>query len=118
MDSIQDATCECSEPSMRKYGLPCVHNAAHAEKAGLTPESIVHWKDTTVAWKRAYKGLEWPVLSMDNVDNSDLINPMVQYPPVVDPKCGRPVRVSWAPKRRVASRWDVSWAPKRRGASR
>jgi hypothetical protein len=92
-DSMQDATCECSEPSVRKYGLPCAHNVAHAEKAGLTPESIVHWKDTTVAWKMAYEGLEWPVLSMVNVDTSDLVNPMVQYPPVVAPKCGRPVRV-------------------------
>ena len=93
MNSMQDATCECSEPSTRKYGLPCVHNLAHAEKAGLTPESIVHWKDTTLAWKRAYDGLEWPVLSMVNVDTSVLVNPMVQYPPVVAPKCGRPVRV-------------------------
>jgi hypothetical protein len=92
-DSMQDATCECSEPSVRKYGLPCAHNVAHVEKAGLTPESIVHWKDTTVAWKMAYEGLEWPVLSMVNVDTSDLVNPMVQYPPVVAPKCGRPVRV-------------------------
>ena len=98
MNSMQDATCECSEPSTRKYchGLPCVHNVAHAEKAGLTAESIVHWKDTTVSWKRAYEGLECPVLSMVNVeavDTSDLVNPMVQYPPVVSPKCGRPVRV-------------------------
>jgi hypothetical protein len=38
MNSMQDATCECSEPSVRKYGLPCVHNVAHAEKAGLTSE--------------------------------------------------------------------------------
>ena len=46
-----------------------------------------------MAWKMAYEGLEWPVLSMVNVDTSDLVNPMVQYPPVVAPKCGRPVRV-------------------------
>ena len=32
MNSIQDATCECSDPSMLKYGLPCVYNVAHAEK--------------------------------------------------------------------------------------
>jgi hypothetical protein len=93
MNSIQDATCECSDPSMLKYGLPCVYNVAHAEKEGLMPESFVHWNDTTVAWKRAYEGLEWTVLSMVNVDTSDLVNPMVQYPPVVVPKCGRPVRV-------------------------
>jgi len=30
---------------------------------------------------------------MVNVETSDLVNPMVQYPPVVAPKCGRPVRV-------------------------
>ena len=68
-------------------------NLLHAEKSGLTPESIVHWKDTTLSWKRAYEGLDWPVLSMLNVDTSILVNPMVQYPPVVAPKCGRPVRV-------------------------
>jgi hypothetical protein len=64
------------------------------ESRKMTPEFIVHWKDTTVAWKMAYEGLEWPVLSMVNDDTSDLVDPMVQYPPVVAPKCGRPVRTS------------------------
>jgi len=59
----------------------------------LTPYTHIHWKETTVAWKRAYEGLDWTVLSMVNIDTSDRINPMVQYPPVVPPKCGRPVRV-------------------------
>jgi hypothetical protein len=39
-NSMQDATCECSETSVRKYGLPCAHNIAHAEKAGMTVEAI------------------------------------------------------------------------------
>jgi hypothetical protein len=92
MFQMRHATCECSETSVRKYGLPCAHNIAHAEKAGMTAESIVHWKDTTVAWKRQYAGLEFPVLSMFNIDSSDLIDPMVQYPPVVAAKPGRPNR--------------------------
>jgi hypothetical protein len=76
-NSMQDATCECSETFVRRYGLPCAHNIAHAEKAGMTAESIVHWKDTTVAWKCQYAGLEFPVLSMFNIDSSDLIDPVL-----------------------------------------
>ena len=89
---MQDATCECSETSVRRYGLPCVHNIAHAEKAGMTAESIMHWKDTTLTWKHQYVRLEFPVPSMFNIDSSDLINPMVQYPPVVAAKPGCPNR--------------------------
>ena len=40
----------------------------------------------------AYAGLEFPVLSMFNIDSSDLIDLVVQYPPVVAPKPLRPNR--------------------------
>jgi hypothetical protein len=99
-NSMQVATCECSETSVRKYGLPCAHNIAHAEKAGMTAESIVHWKDITVVWKRQYAGLEFPVLSMFKIDSIDVINPMVQYPPV-SPK---PVRTGPDVARLVSGR--------------
>jgi hypothetical protein len=90
LNSMQDAQCECSETSLRKYGMPCAHNIAHAQKAGETAESIVHWKDTTMAWKRQYAGLLYPALSTYNIDTSALLDPKLQYPPVASPAPGRP----------------------------
>ena len=72
------------------FGLGTLLNITHVEKTGMTVELIVHWKDTTVVWKRQYIRLEFPVLLMFNIDSINLIDPMVQYPPVVasKPFCG------------------------------
>ena len=87
---MHDVHCECSEISARAFGLPCAHCGGHAEFLGITPEDIVHCKDTTVGWQRQYEGLEFPLLSSTSIQNSVLHQPTLQYPPVDAPKCGRP----------------------------
>ena len=77
---------------MRKYGLPCVHCVGHAEYLGKDAEEIVHWKDSTKAWKIQYEEA-YPVLSVLAIDTSVLCDPLLQYPPVAAPKCGRPKKV-------------------------
>ena len=62
-DYMHEVYCECSEISAREYGLPYVHCVGHAEHLGITPEEIVHCKDTTAGWRRQYEGLEYPMLS-------------------------------------------------------
>ena len=91
-DYMHEVYCECSEISAREYGLPCVHCVGHAEHLGITPEEIVHCKDTTAGWRRQYEGLEYPMLSTTAIQNSDLHDATLQYPPVDAPKCGRPKR--------------------------
>jgi len=57
-----------------------------------TPQWI---HQSEVVTSRQYDNLEFvefPVISMSNIVSSDLIDPMVQYPPVVAPKPGRPNR--------------------------
>ena len=39
-----------------------------------------------------YEGLEYPMLSLTAIQNSDLHDATLQYPPVDAPKCGRPKR--------------------------
>ena len=57
---MHDVHCECSEISARAFGFPCAHCVGHAEFLGITPEDIVHCKDTTVGWQRQYEGLSSP----------------------------------------------------------
>ena len=60
--STSDVKCECRVPEA--YGVPCLHNVAHAHAVGIEPHDLFHVKDRTSTWKAQYPdGLEYPMLS-------------------------------------------------------
>ena len=75
------------------HGLPCHHCVAHASHLAMAREAIVHWKDSTVGWKKQYEGLTYHQVSMVSIQTSQCIDPKLQYPPLAAPKCGRPQKV-------------------------
>ena len=55
-------TFECRVP--QAYGVPCLHNVAHAHAVGIEPHDLFHVKDRVETWKAQYQNsLEYPMLS-------------------------------------------------------
>ena len=60
--STSDVGCE--RRVTEAYGVPCLHNVAHAHAVGIEPHDFSHVKDRTETWKAQYPdGLEYPMLS-------------------------------------------------------
>jgi len=36
------------------YGVPCLHNVAHAHAVGIEPHDLFHVKDRAETWKAQY----------------------------------------------------------------
>ena len=88
-----DVTCTCGYPAAR--GFPCMHAVYHAMQLGEDPYDLLHYKDTTAAWREQYRvddPIDFPVITSDDYDfsNNDGDVPILQYPPVPPPKVGRP----------------------------
>jgi len=47
-----DVQCTCGSPSTN--GFPCIHNVKHAQLIGMDPYDLLHYKDTTAAWREQY----------------------------------------------------------------
>jgi len=87
--NTSDVACECRVPEA--YGVPCLHNVAHAHAVGIEPHDLFHVKDRTETWKAQYPdGLEYPMLSDFAIYDSDLHDPLLRYPPLLPQKAGRP----------------------------
>ena len=71
-------------------GFPCIHNVKHAQLIGMDPDDLLHYKDTTAAWREQYDAdFVFPTLSSEDIDD-DKINTDYVYPPIPPPKVGRP----------------------------
>ena len=74
----------------------------------LGGDRLLHYKDTTAAWREQYRvddPIEFPVITSDDYDfsNNDGDVPILQYPPVPLPKVGRPKK-----KGRIKSAVELS----------
>ena len=50
--NTSDVSCECRVP--QTYGVPCLHNVAHAHAVGIEPHDLFHVKDRSETWKAQY----------------------------------------------------------------
>jgi len=50
--NTSDDSCECRVP--QAYGVPCLHNVAHAHAVGIEPHDLFHVKDRAETWKAQY----------------------------------------------------------------
>ena len=83
-----DVQCTCGSPSTN--GFPCIHNVKHAQLIGMDPYDLLHYKDTTAAWREQYDAnFVFPTLSSEDIQD-DKINTDYVYPPIPPPKVGRP----------------------------
>jgi len=83
-----DVQCTCGSPSTN--GFPCIHNVKHAQLIGMDPYDLLHYKDTTAAWREQYDAnFVFPTLSSEDI-HDDKINTDYVYPPIPPPKVGRP----------------------------
>ena len=74
----------------------------------LGGDRLLHYKDTTAAWREQYRvddPIDFPVITSDDYDfsNADGEVPILKYPPVPPPKVGRPKK-----KGRIKSAVELS----------
>ena len=65
-------TCTCGYPAAR--GFPCMHAVYHAMQLGEDPYDLLHYKDTTAAWREQYRvddPIDFPVITSDDYDFSN-----------------------------------------------
>ena len=85
---LKDVECTCGSPSTN--GFPCIHNVKHAQLIGIDPYDLLHYKDTTAAWRDQYdEEFVFPTLSSEEIVPNDSDKDFM-YPPVPPPKVGRP----------------------------
>ena len=85
-----------------------MHTVYHAIQLGEDPYDLLHYKDTTAAWREQYRvddPIDFPVITSDEYDfsNADGEVPILKYPPVPPPKVGRPKK-----KGRIKSAVELS----------
>jgi len=76
--NASDVSCECRV--LQAYGVPCLHNVAHAHAVGIEPHDLFHVKDRAETRKTQYPDiLENPMLS-----DFDIYERCVTHPPPPD----------------------------------
>ena len=84
----KDVECSCGSPSTN--GFPCIHNIKHAQSIGMDPYDLLHYKDTTAAWREQYAAdFVFPTLSPEDIKEVN-IDKTYEYPPIPPPRVGRP----------------------------
>ena len=78
------------ERKCRTNGFPCIHNIKHAQSIGMDPYDLLHYKDTTAAWREQYAAdFLFPTLSPEDIKEVN-IDKTYEYPPIPPPRVGRP----------------------------